>query len=656
MTSNDVRDVLNLPVDGLAPRPPKKPKISAPRPNLKGLAREVQSLGGDNPIAIVPEVSLYKKRRLANRKPAARWELRPFKNTARDDGSLVLRHWRKKTDGSPAATDGDGAAEGEATDGVSAEKQEPSEQKDQDDIEDSAFVKFNVKVEVPEYTEDQYNAKLQSDDWTKDETDYLMQLVRDFDLRWPIIWDRYEYTPKQPEDMQIDGTSSSTAVVPVPEPKPRATEDLKARYYHVAAKMMEVQKPRQYMTQAEWDLHTMMLNFNPEQERQRKKFALNTMSRSKEEAKEEESLLIEVKRIMARAERFNEERRELYQRLDYPHSDADISAFKGSAGLTTLLTNLQTQSMARKRKPITGTEGASPAGNGPSAQPSSAISETAPSRRDSIAAQTAGHRDSVGAEKATPLGNKKGQPPPERRKLSEYEEQIYGVSTHERLSSGPTFRYERVNKLFSHKSGQQQQRIQNVLNELGIPVRLNMPTATVVAEYEKLVLAVTNLVDSRKLKDKVEGEIKIEEAKKAERARARTVLGLDGTADTASGGEKKDDKDSSEQANASTSSEDKVPDTNGESSDKVKDSKPAVEPSASEDAKKPEKDDVPKANGDGDRSATSANADGKTETKTTPVEKQEESARPSSSGGPRTKRSASVLSATSDKSGKRQKK
>ncbi len=97
MASNDVRDVLNLPSEHTGPRPAKKQKTSSARPNLKGLAREVQNLGGDNPIAIVPEVSFFKKRRLAN-KPAAKWELRPFTNSAReDDGGLVLRHWRRKT-------------------------------------------------------------------------------------------------------------------------------------------------------------------------------------------------------------------------------------------------------------------------------------------------------------------------------------------------------------------------------------------------------------------------------------------------------------------------------------------------------------------------------------------------------------------------------
>lgn len=631
MASNDVRDVLNLPSDDLTPRPSKKQKIAAPRHNLKGLAREVQNLGGDNPIAIVPEVSLYKKRRFANRKPAAKWELKQFRNSARGDQSLILRHWKRKTEpGQP----GD-HADGEHSETVNNEDGEERSKTDEA-IEDSAFAKFNVKVQIPEYNDEQYNAKLQNDDWTQEETTYLMDLVRDLDLRWPLIWDRYDFVPKAPKD--TDTNDSNSALVPTV--KSRDMEDLKARYYEVAAKMMELQKAIQYMTQPEWDLHQTMVNFKAEQERERKKFALNSMSRSKDEAKEEESLLIEVKRIMARQERFNEERKELYQRLEYPHSDQDINAFKGSAGLTNLLSTLQNMSQAKKRKPITGPEGTTPTvpTPGPNGQPASATSEAPPSRRESTAAPSAGVRESIGAEKPTPAGNKKGQPATERRKLNEQEEQIYGVSTHERLGSGPTFRYERVNKIFSHKSGQQQQRIQNVLTELDIPIRLNMPTASVVAEYEKLVLAVTGLVDLRKLRDKLDGEIKIEEAKKAERAKARVVLGLDGTNENPTQDKKAEEGPAETKTEAPP--EEKDPKTNGEPPSTAADAGADAQPTA----------EAPTANGEG-AAAVGDEA-------STPVVKEEEGGRPGSSGGGASgnKRSASVLSTTSDKSAKRQRK
>ncbi|KAK1828122.1 hypothetical protein QBC39DRAFT_436631 [Podospora conica] len=613
MTSHDLRDVLNLPSSDPA-RPTKRHKPSAPRPNLKGLAREVQNLGGDNPIAIVPDVSVFKKRRHASRKPAARWVLKGFTNSARDDdGGLVLRHWRRKTeDGAPPepVQDGEGGP--------------PPEASKEDTLEDSTFAKFNVRVQVPQYSEDQYTANLESDDWTKDETDYLMQLAKDFDLRWPIIWDRYDYAPAPQPD---EGGDPSTAVVPASQS--RTLENLKARYYEVAAKMMAVQKPAQYMTRPEFELYEMMQNFDPAQERARKDFALNTMQRSQDEAREEESLLLEIKRILARTERFNEERRELYHRLDYPATDADINSFKSSAGLQNLLQNLMNVDKSKKqRKSIMGGPGAD--GVSPQmAVPGSAASETPAAghhRRESIAASVTGghgHRDSIGGTPATPVepsgaaavaaaaaaNKKKGAPPPERRKLTPIEEQTYGVTYHDRLGSGPTFRYEKINKLFSHKSGQQQQRIQNVLTELDVPVRLTMTTAAVSAEFETLWAAVVKLVDLRKIHDKVDAEIKVEEAKRAEIAR-RAGIKVEPDTVEGEGGAVGEEKDGPEQPG--------------------KDAEPAAAVDGGEAGGKEEEAPA----GDKDRVGTLA--------------------RPESSGAH--KRSASVLSTTSEKSTKRQKK
>ncbi|KAK3305332.1 uncharacterized protein B0T15DRAFT_531996 [Chaetomium strumarium] len=551
MTSNDLRDVLNLPSEhSPAPRPNKKQRTGAPRPNLKGLAREVQSLGGDNPIAIVPEVPFFKKRRYASRKPAARWELRAFTNSARgDNGSLVLRHWKRKTDHGPPGEPPQEPESRPSEDGVDTEMKEEKP-------EDSAFAKFNVRVSVPQYNEDQYQSNLQSTEWTKEETDYLLELAKEYDLRWPIIWDRYEFVPKPPEGEEANGTS--TAVVTAP--KPRTLEDLKARYYEVAAKMMAVQKPAQYMTRPEFELYEMMQNFNPEQERKRKEFALNTMARSKDEAREEESLLLEIKRILARTERFNEERRELYNRLDFPATDSDINSFKSSAGLQALLQNLMSTDKSKKRKSILGPgDGVSPGG----AVPGSAVSESGPNRRESIAAAASSRRDSdargpamsaeptpTTASSSGPGHKKKGSAAqPERRKLSAQEEQVYGVSYHDRLGSGPTFRYEKINKLYSHKSGQQQLRITNALAELDVPPRLVMPTAAVTAQFEVLWGAVTALVDLRKLSDKLEGEIKLEEAKKIERERAKAVLGTGDGGDEEAQGEKGNEKGKEEVTN-----------------------------------------------------------------------------------------------------------
>ncbi|KAK5661645.1 hypothetical protein OQA88_9745 [Cercophora sp. LCS_1] len=625
MTSHDLRDVLNLPSDnGAGPRPTKKQKTNAPRPNLKGLAREVQNLGGDNPIAIVPEVSFFKKRRYASRKPAARWELNPFVNSARgDSGALVLRHWKRKSDG------------GEALEQVQDGESKPSEgapagAQEVEKMEDSAFAKYNVRVQVPQYSEDQYTSNLENEDWTKEETDYLLELAQEYDLRWTIIWDRYEFTPKAPPGDPAGDTNMAV----MPAPKERTMEDLKARYYEVAAKMMAVQKPAQYMTRSEFELFEMMQNFNPSQEQARKEFALNTMKRSKDEAREEESLLLEIKRILARTERFNEERRELYNRLDYPATDSDINAFKSSAGLQSLLQNLMNVDKSKKRKSIMGPgDGVSPA----SAVPGSAISEAAPNRRESIAASVAGHRDSITGTPATPVepaslaNKKKGTQQPERRKLTPLEEQTYGVSYHERLGSGPTFRYEKINKLFSHKSGQQQQRITNVLSELDIPSRLVMPTALVTQQFEQLWTAVIKLVDLRKASDRLDGEVKVEEAKWAEIAKTRGIK-PDPEAEKSSGeksipnGTKKGDE-KAVSSDDKAAKEEKVV-QNGEASAPAPGSRPST------------------------RSGGGEASEGKADQADS--DKDKLGARPGSSGAH--KRSASVLSTTSDKSAKRQKK
>ncbi|KAF4958993.1 hypothetical protein FGADI_1990 [Fusarium gaditjirri] len=626
MTSSDVRDVLNL-GDGVSgPRPSKKQKIAAPRPNLKGLAREVHNLGGDNPIAIVPEVTHFKKRRFISRKPAARWEMRSFKNSARSDSDFTLRHWRRKDDKQNGSD-------------VSPEQNSQGEQPQlsRDGTEDSAFAKYNVQVSVPQYSEGQYQQSLQHNDWTKEETDYLLELARDFDLRWPLIWDRYEWSPPATNgEADADGDESKAIV---PATRPRSLEDLKARYYEVASKMMAAQKPVQYMTQPEFSLHELMAHFNPQQEKLRKEFALNALTRSREEAREEESLLLEIKRILARSERFNEERRELYNRLDYPRADTDINAFKSSAGLQNLLQNLMTADKSKKRKSLMPGDGTSPSGTAPPQTAAAASTATTAAaaaqeagRRESTAAST-GPRDSTGpAATPTASNNKKGQPqqPQERRKLSTQEELLYGVTHHDRLGSGPTFRTERINKLFSHKSNQQQNRITNVLNELDVPNKLAMPTAATTHQYEQLLAAVNSLLDARKVSDKLDAEIKVEQAKKAEREKAMAPPEFDSTAD-----KDKADQDTGTGNNSEAGAAPGA--TIGKADGDVT--------SAPRDANK----DVPETAAP---TTEVSDASGK---ETELLNEIDKSGRPGSSGAAY-KRSASVLSSVSDKSNKRQKK
>ncbi len=62
------------------------------------------------------------------------------------------------------------------------------------------YAKFNVSLDRVIYSDDEYDLLLQSNDWTRSETDALFQLCHQYDLRWPIIVDRYTLQPCRPSE------------------------------------------------------------------------------------------------------------------------------------------------------------------------------------------------------------------------------------------------------------------------------------------------------------------------------------------------------------------------------------------------------------------------------------------------------------------------
>lgn len=497
MAASDVRDVLDLPGASSAPRP-KKIKTAAPKSGLRGLAREVARLGGDNPIAIVPESTQFKRKRFGRTKPAAKWELKPFTNSAREDG-LVLRHWRRKAPEAPVL---DGADAMDIDSGAAVDQKE-----------DSVFAKYNVRVNTPMYTDEVYKEYLESEGWDQQETDYLLNLVSQWDLRWPLIWDRYEYLPLATAEQ----TSEPGAIMQ--QAKTRTLEDLKQRYYQVAAKVMVAEKPAHLMTQTEYDLHEKMARFSATQETARKKFVETMFARTREEASEEQSLLIELRRILARTDKLNEERRELYATLDAPPSTSNAGIYSSSIGLQQLLQQLMSVDKNKKRKSLMGPDNASPVPN--------AATQAAYDHRK----ESAQRQDSLsGAAGAAGL-NKKGSVTStgrqnEKRNLTPEQEAMYGVSHPERTTSGPYFRSERIGRVLLSKSAAQQGKILNTLLELGIPSRLNMPTEEVGKSYESLIVAISQMVDLKKASDKLAGEIAV--VKETQAARARRDNPIDG--------------------------------------------------------------------------------------------------------------------------------
>uniref|UniRef100_T1JA74 DNA methyltransferase 1-associated protein 1 n=1 Tax=Strigamia maritima TaxID=126957 RepID=T1JA74_STRMM len=163
------------------------------------------------------------------------WRWIPFTNPARKDGA-ILHHWRRVAD------------EGK----------------------DYPFARFNKTVQVPSYTETDYQQYLHVDGWTRAETDHLFDLCRRFDLRFIVIHDRWD-----------SDTFSK-----------RSVEDLKERYYNVSNLLVKARSSGS----AEIKLRV----FDSEHERKRKEQLRRLFDRTPEQIEEEQMLINELRKIELR--------------------------------------------------------------------------------------------------------------------------------------------------------------------------------------------------------------------------------------------------------------------------------------------------------------------------------------------------------------------
>ena len=417
-----------------------------------------------------------------------RRDMTPFRNEAREDG-LMLRHWKKRDTSAPnfpvTPADSNAASEMETDEKPAKTEAYP-------------FTKFNIKIKGPSYTEEQYETHLKNDNWTKEETDYLVNLAKDYDLRWVIIADRYDY---KPSETLAEGDAMAITV----QAKARTMEDMKARYYDVAAKTMILHHPLSKMSTSEFDLHEKMTKFDPARETTRKKLAEGLLHRTPDEIKEEEILVGELKRIVTNEERFSRERKELYERLQAPQSTSSAQMYQSSHELTELMkTLLNVDKNNKKRRSLLG-----PGGDGISS-PGGASSQNFSGQGGDFRQR---HSLSGVADKK---GTLSGTSASGQRPLTLREEIKFGVSRHERITAGVTFRHEKITKLAQAKSNVQSTKIATALTELGIPLRLVMPTTKVCAEYERLIASVNVLLDVRKVGEKAENEIRVLKAAKRE--------------------------------------------------------------------------------------------------------------------------------------------
>ena len=90
---------------------------------------------------------------------------------------------------------------------------------------DYRFSRFHRRIKLRHYTSEQYEAHLIDPHWTRAETDVLMALCQQYDLRFIVVADRYNEQMAASPDGGRD----------------RTVEELKGRYYGVQCKLLQIQ-------------------------------------------------------------------------------------------------------------------------------------------------------------------------------------------------------------------------------------------------------------------------------------------------------------------------------------------------------------------------------------------------------------------------------
>lgn len=194
----DVAQILGVKGGSQQPSPPAHQQPSKAEAHQIAAEKDMWTLAGEkrtkvpstNPPSMVPQTIRVRESgpdtvkvgsKWINTKKSARpWVWAPFSSSSRTDGTLFY-HW------------------------VRANVEYP----------DYPFARFDIHLDPVVYSDDEYTRWLTSKEWTKSETDQLMDFARRFELRWAVIFDRW----LEHYDMKTS----------------RRIEDLQHRYYQVAA-------------------------------------------------------------------------------------------------------------------------------------------------------------------------------------------------------------------------------------------------------------------------------------------------------------------------------------------------------------------------------------------------------------------------------------
>ncbi|EME44746.1 hypothetical protein DOTSEDRAFT_108499, partial [Dothistroma septosporum NZE10] len=343
------------------------------------------------------------------------------------------------------------------------------------------FAQYNVAVEAPEYDADVYEKHLTSDGWTKDETDYLVTLYRECNGKWPVVADHYEFPGSE-----------------------RSMEDMKARFYTISAALLTLATPISSMTAADYGQYETLSNFNPEQETSRKRLAEGHLYRRGNEVDEESVLLGELQRIMLNQATLDSQREELRRRLDHPTPNTNSYQYNTSQALTGLWQQLLAQDRLKKNPRLR------PTGN-PAYDGTPGMAPMSARPRESIGGQSdAGIPSRRPTRDSLPSATPQSALPTD---LSKADMARFGVvQTTDKLPSGISFASDKLSKPRTAKSTIQTEKIAAILQSVGVPELIPLPTPAVIEQFETIMNKVQIVLDMRKIAEKEEQELKVRQA------------------------------------------------------------------------------------------------------------------------------------------------
>ncbi|CAB3408237.1 unnamed protein product [Caenorhabditis bovis] len=246
-----------------------KPSTSSSK-RPEGMARELYNLISNKDLSAVMPTDMRKTYQNPKFKMGFRavrkYKWVPFTNEGRSDG-LQLYHWQR-------------------VDKINQNEPYP-------------FAKLNKVIDIPTYTDEVYEEYLKCKSWSREETDYLFEVCRQFDIRWPIVLDRY--------DMKKFGVT-------------RSMEDLKDRFYSILYELALIQDP-----------NSTPVAYDADHEKRRKEQLCKQWDRTKEQLKEEEELMAEMRRIEQRKKERERKAHDLQKLINMSEQPASPSTMGNSS-------------------------------------------------------------------------------------------------------------------------------------------------------------------------------------------------------------------------------------------------------------------------------------------------------------------------------------